>query len=69
MDTFNWLKYMWKKAFYCHCFFMSLEYHNILNFTTSGSEGSTSGKVAPSDISHVMKVINMRNQLKWNSYL
>jgi hypothetical protein len=52
---------MWKMEFDCHFSFMSLEYHNVLNFATSGSKGSTSRKVVPSDISHVMKEIKMSN--------
>jgi hypothetical protein len=54
--------------FDCHFMFMSLEYHNVLNFMAKGSKGSMSRKAAPSDISHAMKVIKIRSQLKRNSY-
>jgi hypothetical protein len=49
---------------YFHCLFMSLDYHNVLNFMANGSKGSMSGKVAPSGISHAMNAIKMRSQLK-----
>jgi hypothetical protein len=47
---------------------MSLEYHNVLKFTTNGSKGSMSGKVAPSGIYQAMKEIRIKRELKWNSY-
>jgi hypothetical protein len=43
---------------------MSLEYHRVVNLTASGSDDSTSGKVAPSDISQVTKEMRINNQLK-----
>jgi hypothetical protein len=47
---------------------MSLEYHNVLNFTARGSKGSMSRKVTPSGISQGMKEIRIKIHLKWNSY-
>jgi hypothetical protein len=55
---------VWKTTFDFHCFTISLEYHKVVNLTASGSDGSTSGKVAPSGISQVTKAMRINNQLK-----
>jgi hypothetical protein len=43
---------------------MSLEYHNVLNFVTSGSNGSMSRKVIPSGISQEIKALRIKSHLK-----
>jgi hypothetical protein len=43
---------------------MSLEYHSVLNFATSGSKGSMFGKVVPSGISQAIKDIRIKSHLK-----
>jgi hypothetical protein len=47
-----------------HCLFMSFEYNNVMNFATSGSKGSMSGKVVPYSRSHATKDLSIKSQLK-----
>jgi hypothetical protein len=53
-----------KITFDCHCLFMLIKYHNVLNFAASGSKGLMSGKVVPSSISQEIKAIRIKSQLK-----
>jgi hypothetical protein len=53
--------------FDCHFLFMSLEYHNMLNFVAKGSKGFRSGKVAPFGSSHATKAISIKSHVKWKS--
>jgi hypothetical protein len=52
---------MSKTALDCHFFAISLEYHKVVNLPASGSDGSISGKVAPSDISQATKETRINN--------
>jgi hypothetical protein len=52
----------------CHYFVMLLVYHKVENLVANDSDGSISGKVAPSGIFQATDVIKMINHMKWNLY-
>jgi hypothetical protein len=47
-----------------HFFDMPFVYHKVENLMANGSDGSTSGKVAPSGIFQEKNAINSSSQLK-----